>query len=97
MMKGFIVHPARNAPARVNERTRQHASVRADVNVQVRFMRSILRMRTLHDIVPKAGAQLINKFTDSALRGCMMIVVEMSAGTAISPAAPASTVRIMCS
>jgi hypothetical protein len=56
MMKGFIVHPARNTPARVNERTRQHASVRANVNVQVGFMRSILRMRALHDIVTKACA-----------------------------------------
>ena len=56
MIKGFIVHPARNALTRVNERTRQHASARADVNVQVRFMRSILRMRALYDIVPKACA-----------------------------------------
>ncbi len=60
-------------------------------------MRSILRMCTLHDIVPKARAQLINKFTDSALRGRMMIIVGMSAGTAISPAAPASNIQFMCS
>ena len=56
MMNGFILHPVRNALATVNERTRQHASVRADVSVQVRFMQSILRMRTLHDIVTKACA-----------------------------------------
>jgi hypothetical protein len=97
MMKGFIVQPARNTPARVNERTRQHASRRADVNVQVRFMRSILRMRALHDITTKAGAQLINKFTNSALCGCMVIVVGMNGGTAISPAAPARNVRFVCS
>ena len=97
MMNGFTVQPARNALATVNERTRPHASRRADVNVQVRFMRSILRMRTLYDIIPKAGAQLINKFTNSALCGCMVIVVGMNGGTAISPAAPARNVRIMCS
>jgi hypothetical protein len=74
MMNGFIVQPARNTPARVNKRTRQHASVRADVSVHVGFMRSILRMRTLHDIVTKARAQLIYEFTDRAFRGCMMIV-----------------------
>ena len=73
-MNGFILHPVRNALATVNERTRQHASARADVSVQVGFMRSILRMRTLHDIVTKARAQLIYEFTDRALRGCMMIV-----------------------
>jgi hypothetical protein len=56
MMNGFILHPVRNALARVNEITRQHASARADVSVQVGFMRSILRMRTLHDIVTKARA-----------------------------------------
>ena len=74
MMNGFILHPVINALATVNERTRQHASVRADVSVQVGFMRSILRMRTLHDIVTKARAQLIYEFTDRAFRGCMMIV-----------------------
>ena len=56
MMNGFILHPVINALVTVNERTRQHASVRADVSVQVGFMRSILRMRTLHDIVTKACA-----------------------------------------
>ena len=56
MMNGFILHPVINALATVNERMRQHASVRANVNVQVGFMRSILRMRTLHDIVTKARA-----------------------------------------
>lgn len=56
MMNGFILHPVKNALATVNERTRQYASVRADVDVQVGFMGSILRMRTLHDIIPKACA-----------------------------------------
>jgi len=37
-------------------------------------MRSILRRCTLDDIIPKACAQLIYEFTDSAFRGCMMIV-----------------------
>ncbi len=74
MMNGFTVQPARNALARVNERTRQHASVRADVSVQMGFMGSILRLCTLYDIVTKACAQLIHEFTDSALCGCMMIV-----------------------
>jgi hypothetical protein len=73
-MNGFILHPVRSALATVNEITRQHASVRADVSVQVGFMRSILRMRTLHDIVTKARAYLIYEFTDRAFRGCMMIV-----------------------
>ncbi len=96
-MNGFRVHPARNALATVNERTRQHASVRADFKVMVGFMGSILRRCTLDDIIPKACAQLIYEFTDSALRGCMMIVFGMSAGTAIAPPAPVSNAWFVCS